>query len=190
MRNRGPILDVLRRALPPSGIVLEIASGTGEHVTHFAQAMPTLVFQPSDPDPLARASIDGWTHELRLPNVRPAIAVDAAAAEWPITRSDIVVCINMIHIAPWSATVGLVRGAARILPADGLLYLYGPFRRHGRHTAPSNEAFDMQLRAQDVEWGVRDLETVVQLAATAGFAAPIIEVMPANNLSVMFHLPN
>lgn len=185
-RNRAAILDVLQRFLPRHGLVLEIASGSGEHVTHFAQAVPGLAFQPSDPEPTARASIDAWVSSLGLTNVRPAIALDAAASEWPLAQADMVACINMVHIAPWSAAVGLVRGAARILPEHGLLYLYGPFRRVGRHTAPSNERFDQDLRAQNAEWGVRDLESVADLAWAAGFAPPIVEAMPANNLSVFF----
>ena len=166
--------------------MLETASGSGEHVAHFAQAMPSLLFQPSEPEPAARASIDAWVSALGLSNVRPAIALDAAAPEWPVAQADMVLCINMIHIAPWSAAVGLVRGAARILPAQGLLYLYGPFRRDGRHTAPSNERFDQDLQAQNAEWGVRDLERVADLTMAAGFAPPVIEAMPANNLSVIF----
>ena len=185
-RNRDAILDVLRTHLPTTGLVLEVASGTGEHITHFAHASePVLIFQPSDPDATARASIDAWVADARLANVRPAIALDATSPDWPIRQADAVVCINMIHIAPWAAAVGLVNGAARILPAGGLLYLYGPFRRDGRHTASSNERFDRDLRQQNPEWGVRDLEAIAALADAAGFAPPIIEVMPANNLSVI-----
>jgi hypothetical protein len=187
-RNRGPILDVLRRYLPSQGLVLEIASGSGEHITHFAaDAGGSLIFQPSDPDEGARASIDAWANVLGVANVRPAIALDAAAEYWPVNRADLVLSINMIHIAPWAAAIGLMRGAARVLPVQGVLFLYGPFRRGGRHTASSNEAFDRNLRLQDPAWGVRDLEAVTALAAAAGFAAPIIEEMPANNLSVIFH---
>jgi SAM-dependent methyltransferase len=187
-RNRGPIWSVLRKHLPQRGLVLEVASGSGEHIVHFAQlAGPELVFQPSDPDAQARASIDAWIAEAGLPNVRLALALDAAADTWPVRSADVVVCINMIHISPWASAVGLVAGAARVLPPGGLLYLYGPYRREGRHTAPSNEAFDRDfLRARNPEWGVRDLEAVAALAAEAGFAPPLIEEMPANNLSVMF----
>jgi len=184
-RNREPILKALQRHLPSRGLVLEVASGSGEHVVHFAQSFPDLMFQPSDPDPYARASIDAWRAELALPNVRPAITLDATAEAWLIEAADAVLCINMIHIAPWAAAVGLVRGAARVLPSGGVLYLYGPFRREGRHTAPSNEAFDRSLRLQDPDWGVRDLEVVAELAGAQGFAQPVIEQMPANNLSVV-----
>ncbi len=186
-RNRDPIWNVLRPQLPPAGLVLEIASGSGEHAVHFAQlAGPGLIFQPSDPSPDARASIDAWTAASKLANVRPALALDAAADVWPIAHADVVLCINMIHISPWASTVGLIRGAARVLPPDGLLFIYGPYKRDGRHTAPSNEAFDADLRRRNPEWGVRDLKAVADLAAGAGFAAPLIEAMPANNFSVLF----
>jgi hypothetical protein len=163
-----------------------VASGSGEHAVHFAQAFPDLLFQPSDPDPDARASIDAWRMELALPNVRRAMALDARAEAWPIETADAVLCINMVHIAPWAAAKGLVLGAGRVLQPDGVLYLYGPFKRGGRHTAPSNEAFDESLRLQNPRWGVRDLEAVADLAATQGFAGPVIEPMPANNLSLVF----
>jgi hypothetical protein len=179
-RNRDAILAVLRDVLPARGTVLEVASGSGEHAIHFAAAFPGLVFQPSDPDADARASIDAWA--AGAPNVRPAIALDAAAA-WPALRADVVLCINMIHIAPWAACEGLVRGAAAL---DAMLVLYGPFRRGGRHTAPSNAEFDASLRARDPAWGVRDIDAVAALAAAAGFAAPEVTEMPANNLTVVF----
>jgi SAM-dependent methyltransferase len=185
MRNREPILEVLKQHLPRQGLVLEIASGSGEHITHFAAALAGLQFQPSDPDAAARASIDAWVRELGLSNIRPAIALDAAAEPWPLTNADAVLCINMIHISPWPATVGLLRSAARIVPPGGLLYLYGPYRRGGQ-MVPSNQAFDESLRAQNPAWGIRDLEAVGALAADHGFAAPVIQEMPANNLSVMF----
>ena len=187
MRNRGPILEVLRRHLPAQGLVVEIASGSGEHITHFAaEADPGLIFQPSDPDGGARASIDAWVAALGLTNVRPALALDASAEAWGLDRADAVLSINMIHIAPWAAAIGLMRGAARLLPPGGLLYLYGPFRRGGRHTAPSNEAFDRDLKSRNAAWGVRDLEAVTELAALNGFASPLVEDMPANNLSLIF----
>lgn len=185
-RNRQPILEVLRTRLPDRGLVLEVASGTGEHAVHFAAALPGLVFQPSDPDAAARASIDAWGTDSGLPNLRPALALDASAEDWPIAAADAVLCCNMIHISPWASTVGLVGGAARLLPPGGLLYLYGPYRRGGRHTAPSNEAFDSDLRRRNPAWGVRDLEAVAALAADAGFDPPEVVEMPANNLSVVF----
>jgi hypothetical protein len=185
-RNRQPILDVLRPRLPDDGLVLEVASGSGEHVAHFAAALPHLTFQPSDPSAAARASIDDWAGASGLANIRPAVALDAEAPAWPIERAAAVLCSNMIHIAPWSAAVGLIAGAARVLPADGPLYLYGPYRRAGRHTAPSNDAFDHDLRERNPAWGVRDLEAVTELAAAHGFEAPEVIDMPANNLSLVF----
>lgn len=182
-RNRDPILAELRRILPARGLVLEVASGSGEHAIHFAAALPGLTLQPSDPDPDARASIDAWAAEAGLPNIRPALALDAATLPWPAPAADVVLCINMIHIAPWAACEGLVRGAAGL---GAMLVLYGPFRRDGVHTAPSNEAFDADLRARDPEWGVRDLEAVAALTAGQGYAAPEVIAMPANNLTVVF----
>ena len=186
-RNRDPILAVLRRHLPARGLVLEIASGSGEHITHFAAATgEALEFLPTDPELAARASINAWVAELGLTNVRPAIALDATSPNWPIAHADAVLCINMIHIAPWATAVGLVQGAARVMSTGGVLFLYGPFRRDGRHTSPGNASFDQQLRQPNAAWGIRDLEAVVALAEAAGFATPIIEAMPANNLSVIF----
>ena len=185
-RNRDPILEVLRRHLPAKGTVLEIASGSGEHAVHFAEALPGLVFQPSDPDPVARASIDDWASTSGRDNLRPALVLDATSQPWPIDRADAVVCLNMIHIAPWDAAIGLIAGAARLLPRDGVLYLYGPYRRTDRPTAPSNEAFDRDLRRRNAAWGVRDLEAVTSLAEAHGFTSPEVVEMPANNLSLVF----
>ncbi len=185
-RNRAPILEILRHVLPAQGPVLEVASGTGEHAVHFAAALPGVVWQPSDADPGARASIAAWTATSALKNVRPPLDLDAAAAAWPIAAASAVVCFNMIHIAPWNAATGLIAGAARILPAGGVFFLYGPFKRDGRHTAPSNAAFDDSLRARNPEWGVRDLDDVASLAARAGFGVPEVVAMPANNLSAVF----
>jgi len=148
-RNRDPILDAIRRHLPATGLVLEVASGSGEHAVHFAAALPGLDFQPSDPEAGARASIDAWAAASGLANIRPALALDAAAPAWPVAAADAVVGINMIHIAPWAAAEGLMRGAAAILPPGAPLILYGPYRRGGAHTAPSNAAFDADLRARD-----------------------------------------
>jgi len=185
-RNRDAILQTLSPQLPEGGCVLEVASGSGEHTMHFAAAHPELAFQPSDPDPDARASIDAWTLHLGLINVAPAIELDVTRKFSPSIKADVVICINMIHIAPWSATVGLMRHAALVLPASGLLYLYGPYRRNGEHTAPSNAAFDADLKSRNPAWGVRDLETVAALAAEHGFSSPEIETMQANNLSLFF----
>jgi hypothetical protein len=185
-RNRDPILAVLREVLPAAGTVLEIASGTGEHAIHFAAALPHLVWQPSDPDAQARSSIAAHAMQAGLANLLPPLELDAAAPVWPVTRADALVSINMIHISPWGATQGLMAGAARVLPAGAPLYLYGPYRRHGQHTAPSNAAFDESLRARDPEWGVRDLDEVSALAAAHGFTLQRTVAMPANNLSVIF----
>ncbi|WP_179400745.1 DUF938 domain-containing protein [Burkholderia guangdongensis] len=185
-RNRGPILDVLRRVLPARGAVLEIASGTGQHVVHFAQALPALDWQPSDPDTHARRSIAAWIAHTGLPNVREPLAFDVRDASWPLAAVDAIVCINMIHIAPWAAADALFAGASRALRPGGVLVLYGPYRRGGRHTAPSNEAFDAQLRSRDPSWGVRDLETVVALGLDRGLDCVEVVEMPANNLTVVF----
>ena len=185
-RNKGPILAVLRRVLPESGLVLEIASGTGQHVVHFAGALPRLTWQPSDPDPQMRASIAAWVADVALPNLRPPLDLDVCSEAWPVERADAVMCINTIHIAPWAATLHLMAGALRLLPARGVLVLYGPFRRLGRHTAPSNEMFDAQLQRANLAWGVRDLEVVANVADKNGLALEEVIEMPANNLSVVF----
>lgn len=185
-RNAEPILRVLETVLPARGLVLEVASGTGEHARFFAQRLPGLDWQPSDPDPEARASIDAWAADAGLPNLRPALVLDACDAAWPLDRADAVVCINMIHIAPWAAALGLLDGAARLLPRGGPLVLYGPFARGGRHTAPSNERFDAALRARDPNWGVRDLDDVAAEAEARGLALEQVTEMPANNLTAVF----
>jgi SAM-dependent methyltransferase len=190
LRNRGPILEVLRRHLPATGAVLELASGSGEHIAHFAAAFPALVLQPSDPDPQARASIVERVAQGGLSNVRAPLCVDAGADDWQLP-ADIaaslaaIVCINMIHVSPWSATLGLLRGAARLLPPGGLLFLYGPYRRGGRHTAPSNDAFDRDLRARDPDWGVRNVEDIIAEGLAQRLALAEIVEMPANNLSLL-----
>ena len=183
-RNRGPILDAVGPHLPASGLVLEIASGTGEHVAHFAASRPELVWQPTDPDPERRASIDAWT--AGHPNVRRACPLDAAATDWPVSRADIVLCINMIHISPWSATEGLFAGASRVLPPGGLLVLYGPYRWQDRPMAPGNAAFDVDLRGRNPEWGLRTVEAVSELARASGFEPPAIVPMPSDNLTLLF----
>ena len=185
-RNKEPILGVLARVLPSRGLVLEVASGTGEHAVHCAAALPALTWQPSDPDPQARRSIEAHRARAGLGNLMAPLALDAAAPDWPLARADAVVCINMIHIAPWAACAGLMAGAGRLLSAGGVLYLYGPFREGGAHTADSNAAFDASLRARDPSWGVRVREQVAALAADHGLAFAERVAMPANNLSLVF----
>jgi SAM-dependent methyltransferase len=183
-RNRDPILAVLREILPSRGTVLEVASGTGEHAAAFAAALTALGCQTSDPDADARASIDAWC--AGLANVRPALALDAAAPDWPVAGADAILCINMVHISPWAATEGLMAGAARLLAPGAPLYLYGPYRRAEIPTAPSNEAFDADLRTRNPDWGLRALEDVTALAALHGLLLERVIEMPANNLSVIF----
>ena len=185
-RNRDPILAVLRRVLPARGTVIEIASGTGEHAVHFAAGLPNLTWQPTDCDPDALRSISAHRAAAQLPNLLAPLALDATAPTWPITQADAVVSVNMIHIAPWTAAEGLMAGAGRLLEPGGVLYLYGPFKEHGQHTAPSNAAFDASLRAQDPEWGVRDTGDVAELARRHGFDLVDRIAMPANNLSLVF----
>jgi SAM-dependent methyltransferase len=185
-RNREPILAVLRRVLPARGTVLEIASGSGEHAVHFATAFPHLTWQPADLDPDALRSIAAHRAGARLPNLLPPLALDAASPDWPVTRADALVSINMVHIAPWSAAQGLMAGADRILAAGGVLYLYGPFKEDGRHTAPSNAAFDSSLRQRNPQWGVRDVGEVRALAQQHRLALVERVAMPANNLSLVF----
>lgn len=181
-RNRAAILAILRGSLPARGLVLELASGSGEHIVHFAESFPALDWQPSDPDAAARASIAAWADGIA--NIRPPIALDAAATIWPIAAADAILCINMIHISPWAATEGLMAGAGRLLAPGGLLYLYGPYRQSGGMSA-SNAAFDADLRARNPEWGIRDLEAVVALGAPAGLGLERVVEMPANNLSLL-----
>ena len=184
-RNREPILAVLRRVLPAEGVLLEVASGTGEHAAFFAAALPRLIIQPSDAEAQNLASIAAWRDHAGLANLRAPLALDATAERWPVERADAVLCVNMIHIAPWEACVGLVAGAARLLLPGHPLVLYGPFRRGGRHTSPSNEAFDASLRAEDPAWGVRDVDEVDVVAAAAGLQQSELIDMPSNNLCVV-----
>ena len=184
-RNRDPIVAVLRDILPPTGTVLEVASGTGEHAIHFAAAFPALRWQPSDPDPGAIASIRAWAEAARLPNLNPPLLLDASAPAWPIDRADALLCINMVHISPWEATVGLLEHSAKLLPEGGPLVLYGPYFQQGVETAPSNVAFDESLRSRDPRWGLRDVDAVLALARSHGLELERIVDMPANNLSLV-----
>ena len=186
-RNRDPILVQLGRFLPKAGTVLELASGTGEHATYFGRHLAGLQWQPSDPDPELRLSIAAWIAHLGTNNVLPPVELDVESWPWPVLQADAVVNINMIHISPWSATRALMRGARAVLPVGGVLYLYGPFQRDRRHTAPSNQDFDEGLRRMNPDWGVRDLNDVTQVAAEEGLARREVVPMPSNNLSVVFH---
>jgi SAM-dependent methyltransferase len=185
-RNREPILRVLRDYLPPSGLVLEIASGTGEHAAWYSSALPSLTWQPTDRDPEALESIAAWRDLTNTLNLLPPLLLDASAATWPVSQADVVVAINMVHISPWTATQGLIAGAARVLNPGGLLFLYGPFREGGVHTGAGNAAFDADLRARDPSWGIRDLDEITTLAGRQGLTGPERIAMPANNLSVVF----
>jgi len=186
LRNRGPILEILRTVLPPTGLVLELASGSGEHVTHFAAALPDLTWQPSDPSIEALASIDAWVAAEGLNNVLPPLDLDVTAESWPIERADAVIAINMVHISPWAATLGLLRHAGTLLPSGGSLVLYGPYQRANEALAPSNAAFDADLRARNPAWGLRYLEEVTREAEAVDLRLDRVVAMPANNLSVLF----
>lgn len=186
VRNRDAIADVLAQELPASGTVLEIASGSGEHAVHFAARFPALRWLPSDPDPAARASIAAWGSEAALPNLLPPLALDASAADWPLDAADAVVCINMTHIAPWSATLGLLDGAARLLPHGGPLVLYGPFLKTDVEPAPSNIAFDAQLKGMDPRFGLRAVEAIDAEAEMRGLVRIACHPMPANNLTLIY----
>lgn len=185
MRNREPILEVLRDWLPTHGRVLEVASGTGEHAVHFASGLPSQTWQPSDPSETACASIAAWQRQAESPNLLSPLTLDVRQRPWPVPGVVAVVCINMLHIAPWEATEALLAGAGETLPEGGVLYLYGPFRRDGKHTAGSNAAFDADLRRRDPEWGIRDLESVISLAERHGLGLVAVVDMPANNFSVV-----
>lgn len=185
-RNAEPIANVLRRILPNAGLVIEVASGTGEHAVHFARAFPHLLWQPTDADDVALRSVEAWRGAEGVPNLLAPAPLDATSDRWPVDEADAILCINMVHISPWAATLGLLDGAARLLGAGAPLYLYGAFRRAGVPTAPSNEAFDASLRARDPEWGVRWLEDVAAAAEARGLRLDAVVEMPANNLSVVF----
>jgi SAM-dependent methyltransferase len=191
-RNRDPILEVLLEVLPPTGTVLEISSGTGEHAAYFAPRLQPRRWIPSDLSAAARDSIEAWQSTVNADNLYLPIAIDASQDHWAVEDMEIdppigaIVNINMIHISPWSACLGLMAGAKRILPEGGILYLYGPFKQKGLHTAPSNMAFDQSLQMRDREWGVRDLEAVIVAAEAEGLVLVKTYSMPANNLSVVF----
>ena len=185
-RNREPIAAVLTEELPETGLVLEVASGTGEHAVHFARTYPRLEWQPSDPDPVALDSIAAWRDEAGLPNLRAPMLLDASAPDWPVTGADAVLCINMVHISPVSATEGVLAGAARLLAPGAPLIFYGPYFDAEVETAPSNLTFDADLKARNPEWGLRSAEWLDRLAASHGFARTRRVAMPANNLTLVY----
>lgn len=184
-RNKGPILEQLRAVLPAQGTVLEIASGTGQHVVHFAAALPQLHWQPTDLDPDNLASIAAWRDHVALPNISVPLALDVTAP-WPVDSADALLNSNLIHIAPWEVTEALFRGAATVLRPRSVAVLYGPYKRDGVHTAPSNASFDQSLRERNPSWGVRDLADVVAVADEAGFELEDVVEMPANNLLCVY----
>lgn len=186
LRNRDAIVAVVADWLPATGTVLEVASGSGEHAVHFAAAFPGLDWQPSDPDPAGLTSIAAYRAEVGLANIAPPIALDAAATQWPVDRADAVLCINMVHISPWEATLGLFAGATRLLAPGAPLILYGPYTEPDVLTAESNLAFDTSLRSRNVAWGLRDTDAVKVAAANAGLAFAERRAMPANNLMLLF----
>jgi SAM-dependent methyltransferase len=184
-RNKQPIADVLAGILPHAGLVLEIASGTGQHAEHFARTFPSLTWQPSEPDAEALAVLAERVRRAGLPNLRAPLGLDVHDDAPPMGTVAAVVCINMIHIAPWWACAALLLHAERLLAPGAPLVLYGPYKRGGKHTAPSNAAFDADLRTRDPEWGVRDLDDVVALARRHSFELTDLFAMPANNLTVV-----
>ena len=185
-RNRDPILAVLQRVLPDKGLVLELGSGTGEHAVHFARHLPALRWQPSDADPAALASITDWVAHSALPNVLSPLCFDLSTMPWPVAAADAIVAINVLHYSPWESTPPLFSAAAAVLPEDGVVVCYGPYRRGGAHTAPSNADFDEWLRSVDARFAVRDLEAVEAAAQHRGFALEEVVDMPANNFSLVF----
>jgi len=187
-RNREPILHHLKQWLPnrKGALILEIAAGTGEHAVFFAPHFPQSVWQPTDMDPSAKASISAWIAETGVENVFDPLSLDVTDNRWPVDKAEGMLCINMIHISPWAATESLMKGAQRTLSDGGVLVTYGPYKRHGQHTAPSNEAFNASLKARNPEWGIRDLEAVVEEAEKNGMSCEEVAPMPANNFCVLF----
>jgi len=185
-RNRGPIADVLADELPPAGLVLEIASGTGEHVIHFAERFPQLQWQPSDPDAEALASIAAWIADSGLGNIAPPLQIDASAAAWPVEHADAIVCINMVHISPTAASEGLLAAAGRLLPQGAPLVLYGPWLEDHVETAESNRAFDASLKSRNPQWGLRNTAWMEDLASSHGLRRANRVEMPANNIMLVY----
>ncbi len=186
LRNREPIFEVIGSVLPSAGTVVEVASGSGEHVTFFAEKMPQLSWQPTDIDPDALASIDAHVADTGLSNVNAALRLDTREEPWPISEAAAMICFNMVHISPWASTVGLIAGAGRVLPVGAPLITYGPYKFDGELPAPSNQAFDQSLRTRNSDWGIRDIVDMTRLAEAAGFTREAVHAMPANNHTVIF----
>ena len=185
-RNRQPILDVLRRVLPPAGLVLEVASGTGQHAIFFSERIPALQWQPTDASPEALQSIGAWVDDAARDNLLAPLDLDVRSPQWPISQADALLCINMIHISPWEATEALFQGASQLLEVGAPLITYGPYRLHGEHTAPSNAAFDQSLRSRNARWGVRDIDDLRDLGGRTGFVLEERVGMPANNMILVW----
>jgi SAM-dependent methyltransferase len=185
-RNRQPILEVLRRILPSRGLVLEVASGTGQHAAYFARHMPSLRWQPTEMSVEARRSIAAWVEESGRDNLLPPLELDVCCAEWPLSHADAMLCINLIHICPWATTEALFLGAQNLLDPGAALITYGPYRLHGQHTAPSNAAFDRDLRSRNPSWGVRDIDELSELGARSGLSLEQRVDMPANNMTLVW----
>ncbi|AXK42084.1 DUF938 domain-containing protein [Erythrobacter aureus] len=185
-RNSEPLAEVLAGELPNEGLVLEIASGTGEHAVFMARRFPALDWQPSDCATDALHSVDAWAQEAGLANLRPAIALDAAAGDWLVESADAVLCVNMVHISPWQATVGLFEGAGRVLASGAPLILYGPFLEADVDPALSNLAFDESLKARDRAWGLRNVADLDALAEARNLNRTAHHEMPANNLVLVY----
>ncbi len=185
-RNREPILEVLRRAFPPVGMALELASGTGQHAWYFAKHLPRLIWQPSERDEGSFASITSWRHHDPVDNLLEPMRLDVTEDDWPVEPVQGMFCANLLHIAPWEVTEGLMRGAGRTLAPAGVLVTYGAYRIGGQHTTRSNQAFDEDLRARNPAWGVRDLEAVTGRAEAAGLSFVELVSMPSNNFCVVF----
>ena len=185
-RNRQPILDVLRRVLPPAGLVLEVASGTGQHTIFFSEHLPALQWQPTDASSEALQSIGAWVDEAARKNLLAPLELDVRSPQWPVTKADALLCINMIHISPWESTEALFQGASQLLAGGSPLVTYGPYRLHGEHTAPSNAAFDQSLRSRNARWGVRDIDELRELGGQTGFVLEERVSMPANNMILVW----
>ena len=185
-RNKEAILEALKVCVPSAGKVLEVASGTGQHIVHFASVLDSLDWIPSDPDPDFRVSIQARMDRAKLTNIKSPLDLDVMTRPWPVTQVDMVLCSNMVHVAPWEAAQELIKGSEDVLSDVGILFLYGPYRRHGSHTAPSNESFDRQLRQKNSAWGVRDLESLEKLGQSVGLFLDEVVEMPTNNFGLIF----